>query len=60
MPVRIRHGFNSSRADGTDSTQVQPSHWNADHAVQLTGPALLGREAATQGTLVLVDPQSAD
>jgi len=49
MTVRIKHNYSSTRSDGTDSTQVQPSHWNADHAVQMTGPAILGREAATQG-----------
>jgi len=49
MTIRVKHNFTSSKTDGTDATQVQPSHWNADHALQMTGPALVGREAGTLG-----------
>lgn len=49
MPLRIRHPFTSSRTDGADPAQVQPTHWNADHTLQMTGPAIVGREAGTQG-----------
>jgi hypothetical protein len=27
----VKHAFVSSRLDGTDVTQIQPSHWNAGH-----------------------------
>jgi hypothetical protein len=33
MSLKITHAFVSSRPDGTDTTQVQPSNWNADHIV---------------------------
>lgn len=29
----ITHAFVSAKADGSDPTQVQPSHWNADHVL---------------------------
>jgi hypothetical protein len=41
----IKHSFTSFKADGTDLTQVRPSNWNADHAidgdVDLSGFSLL-------------------
>lgn len=32
MP-NIKHAFTSAKPDGPDPTQVQPSHWNAEHVV---------------------------
>lgn len=32
MP-NIKHTFTSGKTDGADATQVQPSHWNAEHVV---------------------------
>ena len=29
----LKHAFASAKSDGTDATQVQPSHWNADHVI---------------------------
>jgi hypothetical protein len=29
----ITHSFVSAKSDGGDATQVQPSHWNADHVL---------------------------
>lgn len=29
--MEIKHDFISQKTDGTDSTQVQPSNWNANH-----------------------------
>jgi hypothetical protein len=49
MVIRVKHGFTSVKTDGADATQVQPSHWNADHTLQITGPALVGRETASLG-----------
>jgi hypothetical protein len=49
MAIQVKHGFTSGKTDGADATQVQPSHWNADHTLQITGPALIGREAGTLG-----------
>lgn len=29
----VTHAFVSARSDGSDPTQIQPSHWNADHVI---------------------------
>lgn len=49
MTLQIKHPFTSAKSDGADATQVQPSNWNATHTLQMTGPALVGRVAGTQG-----------
>lgn len=50
----IKHGFESARPDNDDSGDVQPSHWNADHA--LSGfLALLDTLNATPSTVVTLD-----
>jgi hypothetical protein len=33
MTISLKHNFTSSRPDGTDSTMVQPSNWNAEHTL---------------------------
>ena len=33
----ITHAFISAKSDGSDPTEVQPSHWNADHVVDIEG-----------------------
>jgi len=38
----IKHAFTSSKPDGTDPTQVQASHWNADHTGNLTEAEITG------------------
>lgn len=54
MTLSVRHGFTSAKDDGPDSTQVQPSHWNADHGITMAGPALVGRLDAGSGSAVEV------
>lgn len=49
MAISLKHAFNSAKADGTDSTLVQPSNWNAEHTLTLAGARLLGRGAAGNG-----------
>lgn len=56
MAVAAKHTFVSAKADGADATLVRPSNWNADHTVNLTGPALIGSsgtgaQTATEITL---------
>lgn len=51
----IRHSFESQMSDGTTPGMLQPSHWNADHAI--TYPLVLGdaennTTVETDGTLV--------
>jgi hypothetical protein len=52
MTVSVKHQFTSAKSDGTDTTQVQPSNWNADHAVNMVGPALLGKPTTGTGPAV--------
>lgn len=49
MVVSLKHAFNSAKADGTDSTLIQPSNWNAEHVLQLATNRLLGRTTAGTG-----------
>lgn len=49
MALSFKHTFASAKADGVDTSLIQPSHWNAEHTVTLTGPALVGRSTAGSG-----------
>lgn len=49
MTISVTHPFVSSAAEGADATKVRTSNWNAGHTVNLTGPALVGRQTASQG-----------
>lgn len=49
MTVSLKHQFTSPKADGTDSTLVQPSNWNAEHVLTQATGKLLGRTTALTG-----------
>lgn len=49
MTISAKHAKVSNVADTGDSSLIQPSHWNAEHALTLAGPALIGRAAAGNG-----------
>lgn len=50
--VQVKHGFTSGKADGGDPTQVQPSHWNADHTVTVSATQkILVRKSAGSGAV---------
>jgi hypothetical protein len=49
MVVSLKHFFTSPKADGTDSTLVQPSNWNAEHVLTQATARLLGRTTASTG-----------
>lgn len=49
MVVSLKHLFASAKADGTDSTIVQPSNWNAEHVLTQATARLLGRTTAGTG-----------
>lgn len=53
MPTRIKHAFESTKADGPDSTFVKPSDWNAEHVLEATGDAgfVLGRDTSGDGPI---------
>lgn len=48
MAVSLKHAFVSAVPDGGDPTIVQPSNWNAEHALEIDTGKLLGR--TTSGT----------
>ena len=48
MAISLKHAKNSAKADGGDATLVQPSDWNAEHALTLAADKVLGR-ATTPG-----------
>lgn len=49
MPISLKHSFVSAKADGTDSTLVQPSNWNAEHQLQMATARIIGRTTAGAG-----------
>lgn len=51
MAISVKHAFNSAKADGTDSTLVQPSNWNAEHTITLAAGKVLGRSSASSGAM---------
>ena len=51
MAISVKHAFTSAKADGTDSTLVQPSNWNAEHTITLAAGKVLGRSSASAGAM---------
>jgi hypothetical protein len=49
MAVSLTHAFSSAKSDGTDSTLIQPSNWNAQHTLTMATARLLGRTTASTG-----------
>lgn len=49
MTISLKHSFASPKADGTDSTLVQPSNWNAEHSLSLAAGKVLGRVTGSAG-----------
>jgi len=50
MALSLKHSFESVKADGDDSTLVQPSNWNAEHSLIMSTGQLLGRATAGSGS----------
>lgn len=50
--MAIKHAFTSAKGDGPDPTQVQPSHWNADH-VDTTQVFRYTRQVGDTDTIVI-------
>jgi hypothetical protein len=49
MTLEIKHSFTSLKSDGVDTTVVQPSDWNAAHAITMAAGRLLGRDTSGAG-----------
>ena len=55
MTVSLKHAFHSNKGDGTDPTKVQPSNWNAEHALTMATAKVLGRTSADAGAVEELD-----
>lgn len=51
MALVISHPFVSGKSDGVDTTLVQPSNWNASHALSMATAKVLGRATAGTGSI---------
>jgi microcystin-dependent protein len=51
MALSVKHTFQSIKADGADTTLVQPSNWNAEHAMIMATGKVLGRMTAASGAV---------
>lgn len=51
MTVSLKHAFESAKADSGDATLIQPSNWNAEHAITMATNRLLGRTTASAGAI---------
>lgn len=49
MVISLKHSFTSPKSDGTDTTLVQPSNWNAEHVLTMASNRLVGRTTASAG-----------
>lgn len=49
MPVSLKHAKTSTKPDGTDTSAVRPSDWNAEHVLTMGTGKLLGRTMASTG-----------
>lgn len=51
MTLSLKHKFQSEKSDGVDTTVVQPSNWNDEHALVCATGVLLGRKTAGAGAV---------
>jgi hypothetical protein len=60
MTIEIKHKFTSAKADGVDSTLIQPSNWNDTHDITMAAGKVLGRDTSGAGAVqelsLAVDP----
>ena len=47
MPVSLKHAFQSAKADGSDTSLIQPSDWNEEHTLTASDGKLLGTSGST-------------
>lgn len=51
MTISLKHKFTSAKADGSDTTEVQPSNWNDEHALTTAARVLVGRKTNSAGAV---------
>lgn len=57
MALTLKHAFQSAKADGADSTLVQPSNWNAQHTLTGSNNVLFGTNGTgTGGEITITSP----
>lgn len=59
MAISLKHTFQSAKADGVDSSLVQPSNWNAEHQLQCATSVILGRVTSGTGAVEELTPTQA-
>lgn len=60
MAFTVKHAFVSAKADGVDTSFVQPSNWNASHTISFTGDGVLLGRAIGAGAGVAQEINIAD
>jgi hypothetical protein len=51
MTISLKHSYQSAVPDGGDTGLVQPSDWNAEHAITMATNKVLGRATAGTGAV---------
>lgn len=51
MAVTLTHQFVTAVPDGSDTSVVRPSDWNANHVLNMATSRILGRTTASTGTV---------
>jgi microcystin-dependent protein len=49
MAISLKHAFTSLKGDGSDSTLIRPSNWNAEHTLTLAQDKIIGRSSSGTG-----------
>lgn len=51
MTVSLKHTFQSAKTDSTDTSLIQPSNWNDEHALTAAAGKVLGRDTSGNGNV---------
>lgn len=49
MTISLKHSFQSAKSDTSDPTLIQPSSWNAEHALTCAANTVLGNSSSSTG-----------
>ena len=55
MSISLKHSKTSTVPDSGDTTLVQPSDWNSEHALSCATNKVLGRATAGSGSVEEID-----
>lgn len=50
MTLAVKHAFVTAKSDGVDNTLVQPSNWNASHAITTAANVVIGCDGTGPGS----------